>query len=360
MRLTRATACSGIAATFVGIAMVVATASPAAAHGVGGLQPTDYVTEVEGVRPAIPGVSVRAVDLGSKIELRNEGRDPVTVLGYDDEPYLRVARDGVFENTRSPSVFLNQGQTITGRIPDAYDSTATPEWRRTSSGNVARWHDHRAHWMGDQDPPVVARDRSRPHIVMRNWEVPVRVDGRTAIISGDARWIPPPAPWPWMLGAIAMAAIVIALGRTRAWPRVLAIALGVLLVSEAVHILGGWGATTNSFLSKLGAGAYSIAGWVIGLIALIWLLRREPRDATPIVLIAALFLFIAGGLADITSLTRSQLPTTLAPWAARLTVITALGLGFGLMVTAALRLRPPPHRAPSPAQPPTPVDALNR
>jgi hypothetical protein len=358
--MSRATACSGIAAIAVGIALVVATAAPAAAHGTGGLQPTDYVTDVDGVTPALPGVHVRAVDLGSKIELRNEGRHAVTVLGYDDEPYLRITRDGVFENARSPAVFFNRGQTITGRLPASYDSGAAPRWRRISDGNVARWHDHRAHWMGSSDPPVVVRDRSRPHVVMRNWEVPVRVAGRTAVISGDSRWLPPPSPWPWILGAVALAAIVLVLGRTRAWARVLAMALAVLLVSEAIHIVGSWGATTSTFLSKLGAGVYSIVGLVIGLVALIWLIRREPRDATPIVLIAALFLFIAGGLADLTSLTRSQLPTTLAPWLARLTVITALGLGFGIMVTAALRLRPPPRRTVTRDQPAAPIDALTR
>jgi hypothetical protein len=206
----------------------------------------------------------------------------------------------------------------------------------------------------------VARDRGRPHIVMRNWEVPIRVDGRTATISGDARWIPPPSPWLWILGAVGIAAVVIVLGRTRAWARVLAVALVLLLASEAVHLVGGWGATTSGLLAKLGAGVYSIAGWVIGLVALIWLVRREPRDATPVVLIAGLFLFIAGGLADVTTLTRSQLPTTLTPWLARLTVIAALGIGLGLMVTAALRLRPTPHRSAAPAQPPAPADALSR
>jgi hypothetical protein len=351
---------SACSATLVGIAIVIATASPAAAHGAGGLQPTDYVTDVNGVTPALPGVRVRAVDLGSKLELRNEGRAPVTVLGYDNEPYLRITRNGVFENTRSPAVFFNRGTRITGHPPASYDSAAKPEWRRLSASNLVRWHDHRSHWMGNDDPPVVARDRDRSHVVMRKWEVPLRVGGRTATITGDARWIPPPSPWPWILGAVAMAALVIVAGRTRAWARVLAITLAVLLVSEAVHLAGGWGATTSGFLAKLGAGVYSIAGWVIGLVALIWLLRRDPRDATPIVLIAALFLFIAGGLADAPALTRSQLPTTLAPWLARLTVITALGLGFGLLVIAAMRLRPPPRRAASLVQPPAPADAVSR
>jgi hypothetical protein len=351
---------SACSAALVGIAIVIATASPAAAHGAGGLQPTDYVVDVHGVRPAMPGVTVWPVDLGSKLELRNVGSVPVTVLGYDNEPYLRVTRNGVYENTRSPAVFLNRGAAITGRLPKSYDSAAKPEWRRISDGNVARWHDHRSHWMGTQDPPAVARDRSRPHVVMRDWEVPLHVDSRAATISGDARWLPPPSPWPWILGAVALAALVIGLGRTRAWARVLAITLAVLLVTEAVHIAGGWNVATNGFMARLGAGMYSIAGWVIGLLALIWLLRRDPRDATPIVLIAALFLFIAGGLADVPSLTHSQLPTTLTPWLARLTVVAALGLGFGLLVTAAVRLRPPPRRAPSRVQPPAPADALSR
>ena len=351
---------SALSATVAGIAIVVATASPASAHGAGGLQPTDYVVDVHGVRPPIPGVTVRAVDLGSKLELRNVGRVPVTVLGYDDEPYLRVTRDGVFENTRSPAVFFNRGATITGSLPKSYDSAAKPKWRKISDGNAVRWHDHRAHWMGNDDPPVVARDRSKPHVVMRDWEVPLHVARADATISGDARWLPPPSPWPWILGAVALAALVIILGRTRSWGRVLAITLAVLLVSEAVHIAGGWSVATNGFLAKLGAGMYSIAGWVIGLVALIWLLRRDPRDATPIVLIAALFLFIAGGLADVPSLTHSQLPTTLEPWLARLTVVAALGLGFGLLVTAALRLRPPPHRVAPAVQPTAPADALSR
>jgi hypothetical protein len=61
-------------------------------------------------------------------------------------------------------------------------------------------------------------------------------------------------------------------------------------------------------------------------------------------LIAGLFVLVAGGLADVTTLTRSQLPSTLPDDVARLTVTVALGLGAGLVVAAATRLRPPPTR----------------
>lgn len=360
MRWTGSLLGRACAAALVGGALVVATAAPASAHGAGGLQPTNYTTEVRGIVPALRGVHVRAVDLGTKLELRNDGSRAVTVLGYDDEPYLRVTRHGVLENTRSPAVFLNRAQTITGKLPKSYDSSASPEWRKISDGNVARWHDHRAHWMGASDPPEVERDRGDRHVVIRDWKVPLRVGTTSATVHGDSTWVPPPSPWPWIALAVGLAAIVIALGRTRWWARATAIALAVLVVSEVVHLAGAWDATTSSLASKLGAGVYSIAGCVIGVVALVWLTRRDPRDATPIVLVAGLFLFVAGGLADLTSLTRSQLATTLPDGIARATVAIALGVGFGLMVTAALRLRPPPRRAVPSRQPADPATALSR
>ena len=75
--------------------------------------------------------------------------------------------------------------------------------------------------------------------------------------------------------------------------------------------------------------------------ALVMLLRREPYDATPVVLIASVFLWVAGGLADITSLTRSQLPSTLPDGLARGVVMAAIGLGGGLIIGTASRLRRP-------------------
>ena len=73
-----------------------------------------------------------------------------------------------------------------------------------------------------------------------------------------------------------------------------------------------------------------------------WLLRRGLHAAAPLVLVAGLFVALAGGLADVTVLTRSQLPTTLPYGVARAIVAVALGLGAGLTIVGALRLRPEP------------------
>jgi hypothetical protein len=110
--------------------------------------------------------------------------------------------------------------------------------------------------------------------------------------------------------------------------------------------------------TKLGASVYAIGGIAVAVLALVWLVRRGLDAAAPLVLIAGLFVALAGGMADVTVLTRSQLPTTLTPGLARLTVTAALGLGLGLAGAGALRLRPQrhPRRRPVRRRPPGPPD----
>jgi hypothetical protein len=130
---------------------------------------------------------------------------------------------------------------------------------------------------------------------------------------------------------------------------VLVAALGVLVVSETAHVVGTWTATSVSFASKLGASVYSLGGITLAGVALVWLIVRPPSNAIPAVLFAGLIVAVAGGLADLTTLTRSQLPTDAPAPIARTEIMLALGLGAGLAAAAALRLRPPapPMRQPS-------------
>jgi hypothetical protein len=342
---------------FLALGFLVATAAPASAHGVGGLEPTNYETTVDGVRPPTPGIHVRAVDVGSKIELRNDTDHDVIVVGYQREPYLRIGPGGTWENARSPAVFLNRSQVPTQEAPaDQYDAKAAPEWRKISDSPVASWHDHRAHWMGSEDPPAVRRDPGREHVVIANWKIPLRDGDARLTVTGDARWIPGPSPWPWVLGAVVLAIAVILGCRTRSWSKVMQASLAVLIVSETVHVVGAWQATTASIGSRTLASIYSIGGVIVCVLALVWLRRKDPWAATPAVLISGLFVLIAGGLADITTLTRSELPTSLPYGIARLTVTIALGVGAGLVVAAASRLRAPP--APTRTPPTRPVPTL--
>ena len=333
-----------IVALVVGI--VGATAAPAGAHGLGGLTPTNYETVLQSVTPREPGLHVRITDLGTKVELTNTGRREVVVLGYAGEPYLRIGPKGVFENQRSPATFLNRSTTISAAPPKSADAKATPVWRRVSSGSSARWHDHRAHFMGGIDPPAVARDPGQRHVV-DNFVIPMRVGGTNVEARGQIVYVPPPSPWPWVIGAVLVAALVFVLSRTRAWRTVFVVALALLALTEIVHVIGLWDASTASFGTKLGESAYSLAGIALALLGLGWIWRKGAESAVPIVLVATIFLFVAGGLADVTSLGNSQVPSTFSAGFARVLVMLTLGLGGGLAAAAGFRLRPS-----APARPP--------
>ncbi|HEY3671753.1 MAG TPA: hypothetical protein VGN51_12530 [Acidimicrobiia bacterium] len=327
-------------------AIVGVTATPAAAHGLGGLSPTNYESVLRSVTPTVPGLHVRVTDLGTKVELTNRGATEVVVSGYAGEPYLRVGPKGVFENTRSPATYLNRSSTITGSPPKSADAKATPVWRRVSTGNTASWHDHRAHFMGGDDPPEVVRHPDQRRVV-DNWVIPMRVGTENVTARGQLIYVPPPSPWPWVVGAVLIGALVVVLSRTRAWRTVFAVALALLTVTEIGHVIGLWDASTASFGTKLGESAYSLAGIALGLLGLGWIWRKGAESAVPIVLVATIFLFVAGGLADVTSLGNSQVPSTFSAGFARMLVTLTLGLGAGLAVAAALRLRPAPPARPA-------------
>src|SRR4051794_19559227 len=90
------------------LVVVGAGAAPACAHAVSGVSATNYETRLTGVDPGLPpGVRVRVVESGSRLELVNRSGTEVAVAGYTGEPYLRVGPDGVFENLESPSTYIN-------------------------------------------------------------------------------------------------------------------------------------------------------------------------------------------------------------------------------------------------------------
>ena len=334
-----------VAAVIGGFLLV--SAAPAGAHGLGGLKPTNYETVLQGVTPHVPGLDVRILDLGTKVELTNHARTDVVVMGYAGEPYLRVGPHGVFENRRSPATYLNRTTTITSKPPASADASAPPVWQRVSSDTTARWHDHRAHFMGTADPPEVARDPGTRHVV-DNFRIPLRVGSEAVVARGQIVYEPPPSPWPWVIGAVLLAALVFVLARTRSWPIVFTVVLALLTLTEIVHVIGLWGGSSASGGTKLGESAYSIAGILLGLVGLGWIWRKGAESAVPLVLVAAIFLFVAGGMADVTTLGKSQIPSTLPAGVARLLVAVTLGLGAGLSVAAAVRLRPTTPVAPAP------------
>lgn len=318
------------------------TAPAASAHSVSGVSATNFRTELRSVSPEVPGLTMRVIETGSRFELENRSGEEVLVFGYSKEPYLRVGPEGVFENTRSPATYLNRSRRGILAPPTNADPTAEPEWRKVSSDPVARWHDHRIHWMGNQDPPAVRRDPGRRHVVIPDWMVEMRRGATTVAARGDLVWVPGPSPFPWLIVALLLAAGVLALALRPAWATALAAATTVLVAVDAFHAIGVGLANAGSVgtrLSKTLAGSYySFPAWFVAGLGVYWLTRRRSEGAAAVAVSAAV-MGLAGGFADLTNLTRSQVPFAWATSLVRLAVAVTIGLGVGVFAGAVLNFR---------------------
>ncbi len=329
--------------------MVIASATPASAHALDGAGPTNFRTRIKTLEPPTPGIEVNAVEAGSRIELKNVSDTEVVVIGYAKEPYLRVGPDGVFENTRSPATYLNSSRIPTGELPPQADSTgkAAPEWRKVSSASSFRWHDHRTHWMGNNDPPAVRRAPDKTHVIFPSFSVPLRVggvDGSEVLVKGDLTWVPGPSSVPWLaLAAVAGVALAVLAGPRggQASSAVIIAVLVALVALDAVRLAGLAAESDKSIVSALSANLLAIGSWLAAGLAVWRLLVEDTRTALPLAALAGLF-FAFGGALDLSILSRSQLPTVSPAWFARLAVSAVLGLGLGLAGAAATRLTTAP------------------
>lgn len=336
--LGRAAARLAAAASIIGV-VIVGLALPAAAHGGGGTSDaTNFRSEV--IRA--PDRALRWAVIGGDVllELENQSRREVVILGYQGEPYLRFAPGGdVFENRRSPATYLNADRYGQQAIPGDADPDAPPVWRRVASGGRHAWHDHRIHWMSRDDPPPVAADRSRAHRI-HDWEVPYRLAGTDRELNGRLHWEPPPAWWPFVVAPMAVMtlAMVSAVttrpvnGRWRrlAWP--LLVILSVLVVADVVHLVDDLVSVPASVDQNVAA---ALTGGIVVVLPAVLLWRARPADSRAFLYLAGagLLLTLGYGISHGAVLASSQVATTLPAWFARL--VTGANLMAGPMAVAA-------------------------
>ncbi|GHJ45681.1 hypothetical protein Cs7R123_30230 [Catellatospora sp. TT07R-123] len=351
------------------LAALLATATPAFAHGADAPDATNFRTTIT-VSPDLPGLEVISIEAGARLQLTNDSGKPVEVLGYQNEPYLEVRPDGVYENIHSPATYLNI--TIAHVDPPATaDPTLPPEWRKVSDDPVYRWHDQRVIWTEPTDPPEVKAAPGQARRI-RDWTVPMRTEVTPLTLSGTLDYVPPPSPVTWWAVAVAGAVLVALLGLIPRRPRwvtavlaVAAIAAGALALAYAVGreidagnttvlpILGQlftvqlWPAV--SALAALAAGIYSLA-------------RKAAGDFALALGGAAAGLF--AGMVNAAVFHRSIAP--LPPLSgkasddlARILITAVVALGVGVAAAGMLRLRgltpaPAPTTTARPATVPTP------
>ncbi len=188
------------------VGVLVATAAvvgiPGQAHA-DPAGPTEFVTEIVSITPAIPSIDLTIEGGDSFVRIAVDPGTEVVVLGYDDEPATLIDADGrVFQNLRSFATYYNDERYGTDDIPDIVDNDAPPEWHEVGSGGTWAWHDHRAHWMGTEPPTGM-----EPGDRLPEQSIPLVVDGRTVSVTVVSTLIADPSPWPSLLGAAAGAAL---------------------------------------------------------------------------------------------------------------------------------------------------------
>jgi hypothetical protein len=147
----------------------------------------NYRSVVRSITPGVQGVEVSVLNYDDRLLLHNTSGRDVVILDYKRQPYARVLADGtVSVNTNSEAYYLNedrQGETaVPANLP------AEPNWKELSRSARFEWHDHRAHWMGEGDPPQLEDKDVRTKLY--DWEVPIEVGGQAGAIAGDLTWVP--------------------------------------------------------------------------------------------------------------------------------------------------------------------------
>lgn len=366
-----------VLAGLVGLAGAVVTTGPALAHdrpplahGADAPAGTDYRGTVSGLRPAVPGVRVRLIEAGARLELVNGTGRAIEVLGYAGEPYLEVRPDGVYENANSPAAYTNRTLAGDTPVPPGATPTSSPQWRKVTDEPVARWHDRRIRWAGDEVPEPVRADPGRPHRVAE-WTVPLRDGARDVELRGTVDWLPPPHPGRWWLAGLIGAGLIGTLGlvgaagtarRTLAYQKpapartapvggaradvaragtaalcmaagIGAVALAIARVGDgtatgfagtAAGLLAGSRWTTLSGLAALAAGAYA-------------LIRRSPADFATTLTGVCVGTF--AGVTNGAAFSSSVVPAAWSPAAYRWLVLMVIVLGYGAAVASVLRLR---------------------
>ena len=335
------------------IGAVVATAVPASAHTVSGQGATDYRSTLTSVTPATPGLTVAVVNLGSNLKLTWTGPTKLVVLGYQGEPYLRIGPDGVFRNRLSPATYLNVTRSY-GAIPPYADAAAPPDWVRLSGGHTVTWHDHRIHWMGGPTPPPVAAAPGAFHHVV-TWTVKMTDAGKPIVVAGSLDYVPGSSPWPWLAVVLVLAIVGVLVGASRHWARGLAALVAVLVAADMVHALGtgvfAAGSVGHKFAVTFTGSYYSVVAWVLGAVAIRLLLKRSI-DGLFAAVFTALVIGLFGGLADVVSLARSQVPFEWGVRPAQVLVAVSIGVGAGVVIGSIIAFRinrPAPAVEPSDA-----------
>jgi hypothetical protein len=263
----------------------------------------------------------------------------------------------VWRNANSPATYINLDRYARVDLPENAERGAEPDWVRISTQPHYVWHDHRTHWMSEEQlPPAVAADPGSAHTVFE-WAVPLVHGGTPVEVTGVLTWSPPPSSWlVWPLYA-ALALLALAAGLVARSPRPLG---ALLLVGTAAAL---WHAASTpepptSISSHAGALVSALlpaltAALVAGLGSRAS--RRGRGAMTGLLAVVLGWLLLVQGLPDVDVLWTANVLSNGPQVAARVAVALLLALGAGFVaggIAAVRRFREAaPHDGTAPERP---------
>lgn len=301
------------------ITLFMATAAPALAHG-RGTDAGNYDSRITDV-PAIDGVQWRVYGGDELLWAENRSDKALIVHGYEEEPYLRIDPDGVFENRNSEATYRNQERSAPVQVPESVDPSAPPEWVQVSTTPRYAWHDRRISANRGVGAPTTDHDE-RAEIM--EWTVPFSFDGQDLELTGELVWVAGPAPWPWLvLGLILTLPALLGL-RTRPvggrWPglaRPAAAVLAVVVVANVTFVVDDLLAIPLPLTTTLVAAAQTALFLALGVFGAVrgW---QAGNGAFTALGVGAGALFLGQGLLLWPVLTASQVSTVFPDVVARI------------------------------------------
>jgi hypothetical protein len=236
----------------------------------------------------------------------------------------------VQENQQSRATYINEDRYGAPEPPDL-DSDGPPQWVTVDDDGQFAWHDHRIHWMGTGPRDSFVRGEAVPNY--DPWTVPITVDGEDAVVEGTLIYEDSVSPVPWVLLAVAGAAVAAVVGWRRRSLVVAVVAAGVGSVGALVAGRAEWSAAPS------GAGV-SPATWLVpaaGVVAAVLAafgLWRGRRALTAVAALAATACLAGWAVLRLSVLTKPVLPTTLSFGVDRATTALAMGLAVAAAVLA--------------------------
>jgi hypothetical protein len=165
--------------------LLMAMAARAEAHVLG----PQFISLLDGVTPRFP-IKVQLTPTQSAPILSTAvlGTGTLTIIGEQQEPFVRITPDGAFVNRRSPTLYAIGNPNK--NPPRSVGADLKPSWSKVSDKPHYQYPERRAEWPHTGPPQDVLRIGRRTTLI--NWAIPATYDGTPLEIEGHVDWIPRP------------------------------------------------------------------------------------------------------------------------------------------------------------------------